>query len=388
MADHVLPELPVRQWVLSLPHKVRDLLARCPDLAREARGIFARCVQSFYSRRAREQGVASGRCGSIVHVQRFDSALRLDVHWQGLFQDGVFTGFDSRDPLTFHEATPLTDGEVEWLVRHLRALIEGHLHRRGFLFGQSSLADESEEDLDELATHQAAAVKGVVPFGPRSGRQELLFGEPAATPPSRPAKALCADSAGYSLHAEVRIAGHQLGRRERLCRYIARPALAQGRLSVARNGNIVYRFRKRWRNGKEAVVLDPLTFLSRLAAQIPPPRVHVVSYYGVLAPAAARRDEIVPGHREEEPGCQKKARGSDSSKRKRSRPERLSWAELVKRVWLVDVLRCPCGGRRKVLAMVFIPRSIERILRHLGLPHIAPTRAPPRPVPGRLPFSG
>ena len=58
--------------------------------------------------------------------------------------------------------------------------------------------------------------------------------------------------------------------------------------------------------------------------------------------------------------------------RKRARPERLTWAELVMRVWLEDVLRCPCGGRRRVLAMVFNPDSIERILRHLGLPHEPP----------------
>ena len=62
------------------------------------------------------------------------------------------------------------------------------------------------------------------------------------------------------------------------------------------------------------------------------------------------------------------------------------WAEVVKRVFLEDILRCPCGGRRAVLAMVFKRESIERILEHLGLPHEAPARAPPRPMPAELPF--
>jgi len=39
--------------------------------------------------------------------------------------------------------------------------------------------------------------------------------------------------------------------------------------------------------------MHPMTFLARLAAQIPPSRVHTVSYYRVLAAAAARREQIV-----------------------------------------------------------------------------------------------
>jgi hypothetical protein len=53
---------------------------------------------------------------------------------------------------------------------------------------------------------------------------------------------------------------------------------------------------------------------------------------------------------------------------------------------LRDKLQCPCGGRRRVLAMVFDPVSIERVLRHLGLPHERPARAPPRMVQGALGF--
>ena len=214
------------------------------------------------------------------------------------------------------------------------------------------------------------------------------------TSPS-PTKKLCADDEGYSLHAAVRNSELQTARREQLCQYIARPALAQDRLAIASDGSIVYRFKRRWRNGKQAVVMDPVTFLSRLAAQIPPPRIHVVSYYGVLAAAASRRDEIVPepGETDELVDCGARHGSSPTAdpdpkdpQRKRSRPERLTWAELVKRTWLVDLLRCPCGGKRKVLAMVLNRDSIERILVHLGLPHLPPQRAPPRQAPAELPF--
>ncbi len=77
LVDHVLPEVPVRQWVISVPHRVRYLLVRHPDLCKEVRGIFARAVQSFYSRRAKARGIGGGRCGAVVQTQRFDSALRV-----------------------------------------------------------------------------------------------------------------------------------------------------------------------------------------------------------------------------------------------------------------------------------------------------------------------
>ncbi|MCB9870140.1 MAG: transposase [Planctomycetes bacterium] len=171
--------------MLSLPHGVRFLLARHPDLCREVRGIFARAIHSFYIRRAKAAGRPDGRCGSVIQVQRFDSAIRLDVHFHGLFLDGVYTGVGAlRQPLTFHAARHLEDGDVRWMVRHIRSLVFGHLHRRGFLDEHAALSDESGDDLDEMATHHAAAVQGLIPFGRRSGQTVLLFGD--AVPDRRP----------------------------------------------------------------------------------------------------------------------------------------------------------------------------------------------------------
>jgi hypothetical protein len=324
-------------------------------------------------------------------VQRFSSDLRLDVHYHAIVLDGVYTGFESHDKsLRFHPAAKLTDDEVTWLVGHIATLVTGHLRRGGYLDEDLALVDESGEDLDEEATHQAAAVQGLIPFGPRAGCQSLLFGDEQLTPtPPRAKKKLCADAHGYSLHAAVRVGQSARDRLENLARYLARPCLSQERLSIAKNGHIVYRFRKAWKNGKTAVVLDPLTFLSRLAAQVPPPRFHMLTYHGVLAPAASRRDEIVPGHDAGADagagGCSSKD-APDGMSRKRQYPERLLWSDLVRRVWLTEILRCPCGGRRVVLAMVFDPVAIERILRHLGLPFSRPERAPPAARAGELPF--
>ena len=193
------------------------------------------------------------------------------------------------------------------------------------------------------------------------------------------------------LHAAVRVGEGKRERLERLCRYVARPPLAQDRLSVTRRGEVVYRFRRPWKNGRTAVLLDPQTFLSRLAAQVPPPRRHGLTYHGVLAPAASRRDEIVPGHDEDEghQGCH--AQTNDASPEPappppRHRPERFSWAELMQRAFEVDVLQCPCGGRRRLLSLVCDPTQVRRVLEHMGLPADPPERAPPQALQGVMQF--
>ena len=65
-----------------------------------------------------------------------------------------------------------------------------------------------------------------------------------------------------------------------------------------------------------------------------------------------------------------------------------SWAELLRRVFLIDVLTCPhCQGPRRLLAAIFDPEATQAILRCLGLPTeppaIAPARSPPQ---SRLPW--
>lgn len=386
LVDHVLPEVPVRQWVLSLPHPIRFLLARDPALCRLVRRVFVHAVQSFYQRRARDRGIPGGRTGAVVCTQLFDSALRLDVHFHALLLDGVYTGFGFGEDLAFHAADPLRDEEVAQLVAHVRALVLGHLRRRGLLDEDERLDPDSATDLDTLGTCHAAAIQGLIPFGQRAGLRTRLCDGPAPRTTTT-SKKLCADACGFSLHAAVRIGAGQRDRLERICRYIARGPLAQDRLALTDTGDVVYRFRHPWKNGKTAVVMDPMTFLARLAAQVPPPRVHMLSYFGVLAAAAARREQIVPGHQEPEPTPRTSSTSSTTSPPPpRLRPERTPWAELLRRTFLVDALTCPCGGRRRVLSMICDPAQIRRCLTHLGLPTEAPARAPPREVETALGF--
>ena len=58
----------------------------------------------------------------------------------------------------------------------------------------------------------------------------------------------------------------------------------------------------------------------------------------------------------------------------------MSWARLLNRVFDLDLERCGCGGKLKIIAAIEEPAVIERILTHLGLSAQPPPRAPARRV--------
>jgi len=90
LVDAVFPDVPVRQWVLSLPYRVRYQLAWDHDLCRAVVGVYMRAVLGWLRGRARWGGVADGRGSAVAIVQRFGGALNLNVHVHALVLDGVF----------------------------------------------------------------------------------------------------------------------------------------------------------------------------------------------------------------------------------------------------------------------------------------------------------
>ena len=63
LVDDVFPDVPVRQWVLSLPYRLRYHLAWDHDLCRGVVAVSVRAVIGWLRRRAQGDGVADGRGG-------------------------------------------------------------------------------------------------------------------------------------------------------------------------------------------------------------------------------------------------------------------------------------------------------------------------------------
>jgi hypothetical protein len=87
LVDEVLPRVPVRQWVLSVPRPIRYILARDAKLLSAALRIFIQEVFRDLRRRA-----GGGEPGAVTAVQRFGGALNLNIHFHSLVLDGVYVG--------------------------------------------------------------------------------------------------------------------------------------------------------------------------------------------------------------------------------------------------------------------------------------------------------
>jgi hypothetical protein len=110
---------------------------------------------------------------------------------------------------------------------------------------------------------------------------------PWLPPPDNLPPPLCARIAGFSLHAARSVETHDRAGLERLCRYGLRPPFAAERLSILPDGRVTYAMRRPWttRDGRRThqLVLDPIDFMRRLAALVPPPYFNTVRYHGVFA---------------------------------------------------------------------------------------------------------
>jgi hypothetical protein len=375
LIDHVLPRAPVRQWVLSLPFELRYRLAWDHELCRAVLAVYTRALLGFYRKRAKASGHRNGRTGTVTVIQRFGGALNLNVHFHTLVVDGVFVR-ESDGSLWFVAAKAPTDEEVEALLGLIRKRVLRLLMRRGLLYEE--VGDGVDEpEAPPLHALYAASVRQRVAVGQRAGASVLRLGDAPTVTAARPKRRRQARLGGFDLHANTSVRAKNRRKLERLCRYLLRPPVAEGRLSLASDGSVLVRLKTPWRDGTSHIALQPLELLEKLAALIPRPYVNLIVYHGVLAPNAKWRREIVRLGRakvESEP--------SASSPRKVAGSFNRTWAELMRRGLDIDVLECPdCGGRLRFVAAIILSSAIQRILRHLGLPsdpvELAPARAPP-----------
>lgn len=380
LMDQVFPKVPIRQWVLSFPFPLRYLMASNSKVQSAILAITLRVITGLMRKKAK--GREKGRIdpGAVTLIQRFGSSINLNVHFHMLVLEGVYIGEYPR----WVGVPPPTDDEVKKALQTLSKRILGYLVRKG-LFEKSEMLRNDDPFADRepvLAACMAASIQYKIGLGLRSGQKvrrlgtmEECYSEEAKLNGSR-----CAALGGFSLHANTVCETRERDKLERLCRYVARPALAMDRLSerpdgllVYRpDGLLVYRLKKAYNDGTEYLLFSPGEFLEKLAALVPIPRVHLIRFHGCLAPHSKIRSKVVPKHDPDE-----------SPEGRSSHAGRMSWARLLKRVFQIDVGTCArCGCKTKIVAAVLQTKAIEAILNHLHLPTsppmISPARAPPQ----------
>ena len=291
LVDRVLPAVPVRQWVLSLPWELRALAAFKADVLSALARLFVEAIFARYRRWAKEQGFGEAPSGAVTHVQRFGSSVNLNVHFHVMVLDGVFTR-DAQGRPMFHPAPSPTHAELAQVVRQVHRRALAWLTRRGHVVACSEPRSQDAPTPTFLDACAAIAMARGTVRAVRDDRDAEQ--ESAARIEPSPADESAVEHGGFNLHASVAVAaGDDLGR-ERLMRYGARPPLALDRLTRLPGGRIGYRIKK-LRNGRaKHRVMTPLEFLARLAAIVPPPRYPLLRYHGVLGPRSSWRRDVVP----------------------------------------------------------------------------------------------
>jgi hypothetical protein len=232
--------------------------------------------------------------------------------------------------------------------------------------------DPLRDDTPELAETLAASVQQRLAFGERAGQKVRRLGAGFGIEGEAPTltETRCASVQGFSLHANTQIPAHRRDQLEHLIRYTARGAVSLERLTQDAHGDLLYTFTHSWSDGTAGIRLSPLELLEKLAALVPLPRMHLVRYGGCLVPHSHLRKAIIPTPRQQ---------GMVDAERDTASP-RWSWARLLKRVFALDMARCPFRqqGTLRIIAAITHSEVIRTILQHLKLtadpPPIAPAR--------------
>ena len=244
LVDEVLPKKPIRQWVLTVPFPLRFLFAAYPELMSKVLSIVTRALSTHLAHQAGFKK-KEAYTGAVTLIQRFGSALNLNIHFHMLFLDGVYV-HDGAEGFAFHYNKAPTVEQLTELLHIISQRVASFLERRGLLERDEdnsylNLDGLHEDPMQELHSH---SVTYRIAMGPQRGRKVFTL----QTIPSKPDLPAGSDRvaklAGFSLHAGVAAKAHQRDKVERLCRYISRPAVSEKRLSLTSTGKVRYELKK------------------------------------------------------------------------------------------------------------------------------------------------
>ena len=392
LVDRVLPYIPYRQYVVSFPFAMRYWLSSKPRLTTAIVGIINSAISNFIKRRAKDAGYADVQSGSVTFLQRFGGFLNLNLHAHILVTDGFYHQPDEDGPVKFVPLQPPDEGQVQALCEAIAKRIIRCLQRKGLLPKTADLTEVEQatpDNLHELYPPMAESIKASceqrIAFGARAG-QPLRFksyGHGFGTMGERAVKRSlrCATVNGISLHCNVAVASDKRQHLEQLLRYMARSSLSLQRLSLDDHGQVIYQLKKPF-GGKTHLVLSPLEFIEKVAALIPPSRMHMTRFHGVFAPNAAWRKLIVVEGLgkliEEKLGMVSKP---GRPKRELTAEEKYTWATMLRRIYKIDLTICPdCQGRLRLRRKVLDPVEAKKIIEGMGLSIRPPPTKPSRVV--------
>lgn len=168
-----------------------------------------------------------------------------------LWLDGVYAANDAQaqDKPGLHRARAPSFSELTALASLIAHRVCRHLVRQGWLEdeGESAFFTGDAASDDGMDALRSSSITYRVATGKHAARKVITL----QTLPGDegPGEDGAGKVGGFSLHAGVAAEAHEGERLERLCRYIARPAISEQRLSISPQGRVRYRLETPWRNG-------------------------------------------------------------------------------------------------------------------------------------------
>jgi hypothetical protein len=351
LIEEVIPCVPTRQWVLSMPYSLRFLLARNPEFLRKSLAIFHRAINQHYEKKANKLKLKNPKVGAITVVQRFGGALNLNVHFHTIYTDGVFYKNQNNQQI-FYEIIP-SHAEIEKLTNLLKTRLTRLIQKF-----------EIHSDYDDQSDIQAPSIQN----RDENFQLPLKIGK-HSDPPFQDFKGIrCAFEDGFSLHANVKILAHQRAELERLCRYILRGPLAKDRINYEQN-KVRLKLKTPYADGTTHLQFTPEQFIKRIIALIPQPRQNLIRYIGVFGARHKNREVIT-------------SLAKPKKEKHKKKVYRTPWSELLRYVFKYEVNYCDhCGTKLELVATIKSRYVCEKILNHLKIPAEQMIAAPPRAPP-------
>lgn len=170
LVGEVLPHEPTRQWVLSFPFQLRFLFASRPELMGKALGIVPRAIASHLIKKAGKTQKTS-KAGAVTLIQRFSSAINLNVHFEMLFLDGAYAK-NNYGKAIFQRTNSPTQEELAQLVHTISHRVARYLERQGILEREeSSYLQLDGIDDDPMQQLIGCSVSHQIAVGPQQERK-------------------------------------------------------------------------------------------------------------------------------------------------------------------------------------------------------------------------
>jgi hypothetical protein len=203
----------------------------------------------------------------VTLIQRFGSALNLNVHLHMIVLDGVYTLEGSRP--RFHRVNAPDQQHTDKLLNRIIARVMRRLVKDGLLMLDQEQPWLDLQEADTLDRLNEASTRYRVALGPGAGGRTLTLKNLGLQRSNTQPKPFTVDRDGFSLNAAVACQPHQRKRLERLCRYVTRPAVCLERLSTDAAGKVIYELKHPFRDGTTHILFTPEEFMAHVRVRHP-----------------------------------------------------------------------------------------------------------------------